>query len=55
VGCDTVAQLEENIAIAREFTPLSPDAMHALEEATSGYAEDAAFFRKSGAGWRRGE
>jgi len=54
VGCDTVAQLEENVAIARDFQPLSPEKMAALEAATGPYAADAAFFRKSGAGWRRG-
>jgi len=54
VGCDTVTQLEENIAIAREFRSLSREEMAALEAATGPYAEEAAFFRKSGAGWRRG-
>ena len=47
-------QLEENIAIARDFKPLAKARMAELERLAEPYAKDAAFFRKNGAGWRRG-
>ena len=31
VGCDSIAQLEENVAIARAFNPLSPSQTADLE------------------------
>src|SRR5262245_33309205 len=37
VGCDTIAQLEENVALARDFQPLDRDRMALLEART--YAE----------------
>ena len=46
VGCDTVAQLEENIAIARAFNPLSPTQMAELETRTQGIHPQALFFRR---------
>jgi hypothetical protein len=46
VGCDTVAQLEENVAIAREFTPLSGAQMAALEERAKPVHRQALFFRR---------
>jgi hypothetical protein len=45
VGCDTIAQLEENVAIARAFTPLSPDQMAALERRAEPVAKQSLFFR----------
>lgn len=45
VGVDTVAELEENVAIAREFQPLPADAMKRLEELARPYAEEAAFYK----------
>jgi hypothetical protein len=45
VGCDSVGQLEENVAIARAFTPLSRDQMAALEARTAPVAKQALFFR----------
>lgn len=53
VGCDTVEQLEENIAIAADFEPLSGAEMARLERLTEAYAMDAAFFKRGGAGWGR--
>ena len=53
VGCDTVAQLEENISIAANFEPLSDDEMTRIEGLTASYAQEAAFFKKGGAGWSR--
>jgi len=46
VGCDTVAQLEENVRIARDFTPLSEDRLRALTAKTEGIKRQALFFRK---------
>ncbi len=53
VGCDTVDQLEENIAIASDFKPLTGAEMARLETLTQPYAMDAAFFKRGGAGWGR--
>jgi hypothetical protein len=46
IGCDTVAQLEENVRLAREFTPLSETQMTALAEKTQPLARQALFFRR---------
>jgi hypothetical protein len=53
IGCDTVEQLEENIAIARAFTPMPEAEMRALEQTTASYETQAAWFKKEGAGWSR--
>jgi hypothetical protein len=53
IGCDTVAQLEENVRLAREFTPLPDGEMRRIEGLTAPYAPDAAFFKKTGAGFGR--
>jgi hypothetical protein len=53
IGCDTVAQLEENVQLAREFTPLAAGEMRRIEALTAPYATDAAFFKKTGAGFGR--
>jgi len=45
VGCDSVAQLEENVRLAREFTPLSEGQMAALSEKAAACAKQALFFR----------
>ncbi len=46
VGCDRVAQVEENVALARAFNPLSPSQMAELETRTAPIHEQALFFRK---------
>jgi aryl-alcohol dehydrogenase-like predicted oxidoreductase len=46
VGCDTVAQLEENVTIAREFTPLSGAQMASLETKAQPVHQQALFFRR---------
>jgi uncharacterized protein len=51
IGCDTVAQLEENVAIATSFRQLSPAEMARIESLTASYATDAAFFKREGAGF----
>jgi len=45
VGVDTIAELEENVAIARGFEPLPPADMQRLEELARPYAEEAMFFK----------
>jgi aryl-alcohol dehydrogenase-like predicted oxidoreductase len=45
VGCDSMAQLEENVRLAREFTPLSEAQMAALVEKAAPCARQALFFR----------
>jgi len=45
VGCDSVPQLEENVRLAREFTPLSAPQMAALAAKAAPCAKQALFFR----------
>jgi hypothetical protein len=46
VGCKTVEQLEENIAIAKNFAPVSRADMARLEGLTAGYVADAQWFKR---------
>jgi len=45
IGCDTIAQLEENVQIARDFTPLSNTQMATLNDLAAPVAEQSLFFR----------
>ncbi|WP_260741085.1 aldo/keto reductase [Tunturiibacter lichenicola] len=45
IGCDNIAQLEENVHIARDFTPLSNSQMAALNDLAAPVAEQSLFFR----------
>jgi len=45
VGCDNIAQLEEDVQIARGFTPLSPAQMAALNQLAEPVAKQSLFFR----------
>jgi aryl-alcohol dehydrogenase-like predicted oxidoreductase len=45
VGCDNIAQLEENVQIARDFTPLSQSQLAALNELAAPVAKQSLFFR----------
>jgi uncharacterized protein len=45
VGCDNLQQLEENVRIARDFTPLSQSQMAALNELAAPVAKQSLFFR----------
>jgi uncharacterized protein len=45
IGCDTIAQLEENVQLAREFTPLSQAQMAALTQKTEPVSKQSLFFR----------
>jgi len=51
VGCDNVAQLEENIAAAAEFKPLNSAQMAEIEAKVAGYPMEAAFFKTGAAGF----
>lgn len=44
IGCDDIAQLEENVQIARDFMPLSQAQMAALTERTAPIVAQATFF-----------
>jgi predicted aldo/keto reductase-like oxidoreductase len=48
VGCDSIAQVEENVAIARAFTPMSDEQRLALSRSVEPVAKDALFFRDWG-------
>ncbi len=41
IGCDNIPQLEENVQIARDFTPLSNSQMAALNELAAPVAEQS--------------
>ena len=45
IGCDNVPQLEENVKIAREFTPLSHTQMASLNAAAEPVAKQSLFYR----------
>jgi hypothetical protein len=45
IGCDSIAQLEHNVQLAREFTPFSQQQMAALSEKAQPVSKQALFFR----------
>ncbi len=45
VGCDSIAQLEENVRLARDFRPLSAADIAAIEAKAAPVARQALFFR----------
>jgi aryl-alcohol dehydrogenase-like predicted oxidoreductase len=45
VGISTLAELEENVRIAREFEPLAAGDMRRLETLAASYADEASFFK----------
>ena len=45
VGLDKIAELEENIKIAKSFKPLTADQMLAIEEKTKPYYKELMFFK----------
>jgi hypothetical protein len=47
IGCDSVAQLEENVELTRRFTPLSELQMATLVARTEPIARQALFFRRA--------
>ena len=46
VGCDSVSQLEENVRLARSFSPMSSAQMAALTERAAPIHREALFFRR---------
>ena len=46
IGCDSPAQVEENVAIAKSFVPLSPAQMASLEQRSEPVHRQALFFRR---------
>ncbi|MFC1662520.1 aldo/keto reductase [Gemmatimonadota bacterium] len=51
VGCDDVAQLEENISVAANFQPLNSAQMAAVEAKLGDYPLEASFFKTGAAGF----
>jgi uncharacterized protein len=45
IGCDNLAQLDENVQIARDFTPLNQTQMAQLSELAEPVAKQSLFFR----------
>jgi aryl-alcohol dehydrogenase-like predicted oxidoreductase len=45
IGCDSTAQLEENVQLAREFTPLSHQQMATLTQRAEPVSKQSLFFR----------
>jgi len=45
IGCDTIAQLEQNVQLARDFTPLNHEQMAALTEKAEPVSKQSLFFR----------
>ena len=45
IGCDSVAQLEENVQLAREFNPLNDQQLAALTEKAEPVSKQSLFFR----------
>jgi hypothetical protein len=45
IGCDSVAQLEENVKLAREFTPLNEEQMASISTKAEPLTRQALFFR----------
>jgi uncharacterized protein len=45
IGCDNLSQLEQNVQIARDFTPLSQNQMAALNQLAEPVAKQSLFFR----------
>jgi len=51
VGCDSVAQLEENVALAKGFYKLSPEQLEEIQNQTKSYTKRGAFFRSEFGGY----
>jgi predicted aldo/keto reductase-like oxidoreductase len=51
IGIDEVAELEENIKIAQEFTPLSADELLAIEDKAKAHYEHLQFFKDGIGEW----
>lgn len=51
VGCDDLAQLEENISVAAGFQPLNSAQMAAVEAKVAAYPLEASFYKEGAAGF----
>jgi len=51
VGCDTVAQLEENVVLAKAFRQLDEEEMTEIENLTKDYPREACFYKKQYGGY----
>lgn len=51
VGCDSVHQVEENVAAAAAFTPLSATELARIEGLGAKVEHEATWFKKGGTGW----
>jgi predicted aldo/keto reductase-like oxidoreductase len=47
IGCSTPEEVDENARIARAFTPLTAEQMHALEARTASRAELFGYFKRA--------
>lgn len=45
IGCDTIAQLEENVQLARDFTPLNDAQSASLVARAEACSKPSLFFR----------
>ncbi|MGA7295644.1 MAG: aldo/keto reductase [Terriglobales bacterium] len=45
IGCDSIPQLEQNVQLARDFTPLSQEQMATLSEKAQPVSKQSLFFR----------
>jgi len=45
IGCDTIAQLEENVQLARDFTPINDKQQKELVARAEPCAKPSLFFR----------
>jgi hypothetical protein len=46
IGCDSIEQLEQNVALAREFQPMPPERMAALEQRTKETALNCSWYKR---------
>jgi aryl-alcohol dehydrogenase-like predicted oxidoreductase len=45
IGCDTIEQLEQNEAFARDFEPMSKKELDALVSATAPFARELMYYK----------
>jgi aryl-alcohol dehydrogenase-like predicted oxidoreductase len=45
IGCSSVAEVEENVELAKNFEPYPDDEMRDLEDLTASYHREAAWFK----------
>jgi aryl-alcohol dehydrogenase-like predicted oxidoreductase len=45
IGCSSVEEVEENVQLAKDFTPYTPEEITALEDLTASYHSEGAWFK----------